>query len=121
MSESEAIQTSQQAGVTIVKLGPHFDSIYESVLSELAPLIHLAETADPPRLVIDLAYTRYTGSAFIGFVISLSTRLNSRPGGRLGLANVTPFCRMALETTRTDSLLDLFGSVDEAVSALGWQ
>ncbi len=121
MSDSDPIQMTHRAGVTIATLGPEFDSLYESLLPQLAPLLDLADSVDPPRLLIDLASTKYFGSAFIGFVISLSTRLNSRPNGRLGIANVAPFCRMALETTRSDVLLDLFDSVDEAVASLGWQ
>lgn len=121
MSESDPIQTALHDGVTVVTLGPHFDSLYESVLPELASLLDLADSVDPPKLVIDLGNTKYFGSAFIGFAISLSQRLNERPNGRLGVANVAPFCRMALETTKSDQLLDLFDSVEEAVSALGWK
>lgn len=121
MSESDPIQKTQQDGVTVVTLSSHFDSLYESMLAELAPLLNVADSIEPPRLVIDLASTQYFGSAFIGFVISLSTRLNARPGGRLALANVAPFCRMAFETTKSDLLLDLFDSVDEAVAELAWK
>lgn len=121
MSDSDPIQIAVQDGVTVATLGPHFDSLYESVLPELASLLDLAESIDPPRLVIDLGNTKYFGSAFIGFVISLSQRINARPNGRLGIANVASFCRMALEATRADLLLDLFDSVDEAVSKLGWK
>jgi hypothetical protein len=91
MSDSDPIQTSLQSGVTVATLGPHFDCLYESVLPELASLLDLANSVDPPRLVIDLGSTKFFGSAFIGFVISLSQRLNARPNGRLALANVAPF------------------------------
>lgn len=121
MSDSDAIQTTLQDGVTIATLGPYFESLYESVLPELDSLMDLADSVDPPRLLIDLGNTRYFGSAFIGFIISLSQRVNARPNGRLGVANVAPFCRMAFETTKTDQLLDLFDSVEHAVAELGWK
>jgi hypothetical protein len=121
MSDSDPIQYEVRDGATVVTLGPHFESLYESVLPELAPLLDLAERIDPARLVIDLGNAKYVGSAFIGFVISLSQRINERPNGRLGIANLTSFCLMALEATKADLLLDLFDSVDEAVSELGWR
>ena len=121
MSESDPIQTTRQDGVTVVTLGPHFDSLYESVLPELASLLDLADSVEPPRLLIDLDNTKYFGSAFIGFVISLSQRIIKRPNGRLGIANVAPFCRMALETTKSDQLLELFDDVEHAVAAMGWK
>lgn len=121
MSDCDPIQMTQRNGVTVATPGSQFGSVYEGSLPELAPLLDLAESIDPPRLVIDLATTRYIGSAFIGFVLSLSQRVNARPNGRLGLANVSPFCRMALETTKSERLLDLFESVDDAVAELGWQ
>ena len=121
MSESDPIQTTRQDGVTVVTLGPHFDSLYESVLPELSSLLHMADSVEPPRLLIDLKNIKYFGSVFIGFLISLSQRICERPNGRLGIANVSPFCRMALETTKSDQLLDLFNSVEQAVEAMSWK
>lgn len=119
MSETPPIQTDKRDGVTIITLSSHFESLYENLLPELAALLDLADSIDPPRMLLDLSATKYFGSAFIGFLISLSSRLSERTG-RFGLANVAPFCRMALETTKSNLLLELFETVDAGVTELRW-
>ncbi|NQV26800.1 MAG: STAS domain-containing protein [Rhodopirellula sp.] len=118
MADEEQILISDQYGVTVVRLGTGFASIYESDLTRLTPLRELAETAFPERIVIDLANTRYFGSAFIGFLLTIASRLKERGDGRLGLAGLVPFATMALQTTKADTILGLYDSVDEAVSSL---
>ena len=116
MTDDARFQTSVQDGVTVVRLGEEYSSLYENSLTELAELKTLSESADPPHVVLDLPHTKYFGSAFIGFLMTLSKSLAER-SGRLAVSSPTSFARMALESTKSDLLLDLFDSADEAVAA----
>ena len=118
MSDDDQISISVEQGVTVVRLGEEFASIYESDLARLERLRELADTVTPPRVVIDLSHTRYFGSSFIGFLMSTAGRLRDRGDGRLGISGVQPFATMALEATKADLLLGLFDSADDAVASL---
>lgn len=118
MSESKPFETEENRGVTVVHLPEDYSSAYESTLVDLAGLLDLASTIEPARMIIDLQHVKYIGSAFIGFLISLSSRLQERPNGRLGLSNVSPFIQMALQKTRSDMLLEMHDSLDDAVASL---
>lgn len=118
MPDDDQIDISVQYGVTVVRLGEDFASIYESDLAKLDGLRELASTATPARIVIDLAHTRYFGSAFIGFLMAMAGRLRDRGNGQLGISGVQAFATMALEATKADTILGLFDSVDDAVAAL---
>jgi len=117
MSDSQ-IDVSIDRGVSVVRLGSEFDSLYESELVKLQSVRDLADTATPPIMLIDLSNTKYFGSAFIGFLIAIANRLKERGDGRLGICGLAPFARMALEKTKSDTILGLFESDDEAVAAL---
>ena len=118
MADDDQIQVSVEQGITVVRLGTDFASIYESDLSRLSHIRELANSVTPARIVLDLANTRYFGSAFIGFLIAIASRLNERYHGRLCLTSLAPFATMALEATKADSMMSLCGSIDDAVSAL---
>ena len=118
MSGDDQIAISVENGVTVVRLGTDFASIYESDLARLDGIRELADTATPARVVIDLSQTRYFGSAFIGFLMATAGRLKDRGDGQLGISGVQSFATMALEATKADTLLGLFDSVDEAVASL---
>lgn len=118
MSGDDQIEISTQDGVTVVRLGAEFDSLYESELVHLKSVRDLADTADPPLMLLDLSNTKYFGSAFIGFLIGIANRLKERGEGRLGLCHLAPFARMALEKTKSDTVLGLYGDLDDALSAL---
>lgn len=118
MDDDNQIVISVDNGVTVVRLGTDFASIYESDLARLDGIRELADTATPARVVIDLSQTRYFGSAFIGFLMATAGRLKDRGNGQLGISGVQSFAAMALEATKADTLLGLFDSVDEAVAAL---
>ncbi|MBI1314344.1 STAS domain-containing protein [bacterium] len=118
MSESTFFTTEETRGVTIVHLPDDYTSAYESTLVDLQGIPELARKIEPPRLIIDLRHVKYIGSAFIGFLISLSTQLQSRPNGRLALSGVAPFIRMALESTRSDLLFEIHDTLEEAIESL---
>ena len=115
MADSDQIEISVDRGVTVVRLGADFDSLYESELVKLQSVRDLAETVAPAFMLIDLSNTKYFGSAFIGFLIAIANRLKERGDGRLGLCGLAPFARMALEKTKSDTILVLFDTSEEGV------
>lgn len=117
MSDGQ-IDVSIDRGVSVVRLGVEFDSLYESELVKLQSIRELAETVSPPIMLVDLSNTKYFGSAFIGFLIAIANRLKERGDGQLGLCGLAPFARMALEKTKSDTILTLFETDAEAVTAL---
>jgi anti-sigma B factor antagonist len=118
MSDADQIEVSTQDGVTVVRLGESFDSLYESELPKLAAILDLADTVTPSLMVIDLSNTKYFGSAFAGFLITVAKHLKERGNGRLCLSNLVPFARMAIEQTKVDQLIGICEDIDQAVSAL---
>ena len=117
MPQDRNFNAEKQNGVTVVRLNPDFASVYEGEVKELAGILDLTESIDPARLVLDLSGTQYFGSAFIGFLIAVSTRMHSRPGGRFAISTAGGFARVALASTKSDQLIELFDSADEAIAA----
>ena len=109
-------------GVTTIGLGPDYENLnnsQESLLDELGEiLIVTAHNAETPLVVIDLPYTMTFGSVFLGVLFRVWLRLKSRQSGRLGLCQVTPFCREVLQITHLDRIWEVFDTRDEAVRAL---
>lgn len=118
MADDDQIEISVDRSVTVVRLGADLDSLYESELVRLQSVRDLADSASPPFMLIDLSNTRYFGSAFIGFLIAIANRLKERGDGRLGLCGLAPFARMALEKTKSETILALFGTSEEGVAEL---
>ena len=115
MVDDDQIEISVDRGVTVVRLGADLDSLYESELVKLQSVRDLADSASPPFMMIDLSNTKYFGSAFIGFLIAIANRLKERGDGRLGLCGLAPFARMALEKTKSETILALFDAREEGV------
>ena len=118
MADDDQIEISVDRGVTVVRLGADLDSLYESELVRLQSVRGLADSASPPFMLIDLSNTKYFGSAFIGFLIAIANRLKERGDGRLGLCGLAPFARMALEKTKSETILALFDTSEEGVTEL---
>lgn len=117
MSQADKFAIEKRAGITVVRLDPEYASVYEGELPELAGILDLAVSVAPARLVLDLSGTQYFGSAFIGFLMAVSMRLNCRPGGRFGISGASGFAQVALATTKSDQLIENFESVGRAVAA----
>ena len=85
-----------ESGQCVVELGPEYSHLHESMLSHLTILSDLAESTDPPKLVIDMKEVKFIGSAFIGLLAEISNRLKER-GGSLSLASVNSYCQSAID------------------------
>jgi anti-anti-sigma factor len=107
------------AGVTVVTLGPEYESLEETELETLkGALLQVAEGADPPLVVLDLSQLRFFGSALIEALFRVWNHLKVRPGGRLSLCGLTSYCREVVEITHLDQLWSIFETRDEAVRSL---
>ncbi|MBW3540983.1 MAG: STAS domain-containing protein [Planctomycetes bacterium] len=119
MPESPAPKPEKQDGVTVLALGPRYESVDEHVLDEIREAtLEAARTADPPRLVIDLSHTNFFGSAFIEILFRAYNRLNERPDGRFAISGLTQYCAEIIQVTHLDRLWSVYGTREEAVAAL---
>ncbi len=113
------ITFERQNDVTILELGPAYNSLDEVALDELGSLLLTqAATITPPCLVLDLARTELIGSTFIELLVRAWKRLTER-GGVFALCNVQPFCEEVICTTHLNTLWESFPSRDQAVQSLG--
>lgn len=111
-------QVLTENGVTVVQLGPEYDSLDEGNLDDLRDfLLQLADQTDPPWLVIDLSNTNFFGSIFIEVLFRMWNRLNAR-GGCFVLSGLREFCAEVLYTSRLDKLWDFYPNSKAAVEAL---
>ena len=112
-------ETSEQNGVTIVRLGNGYDAIDEvNVEPIMELLLDVADTADPPKLVIDLSRITFFASSFLEALFRVWNRLNRRKG-RFALCGLTEYCAEVLHVSRLDTLWDLYADPESASGVLG--
>ncbi len=118
MSEARAPAVATQDGVTVIRLGPEYENLDESRLEDLrASILEVAETADPPLVVLDLSHTKFFGSAFIEVMFRAWKRLDVR-NGTFALAGLTPYCAEVVQVTHLDRLWNVYNDSENAVTAL---
>jgi anti-sigma B factor antagonist len=106
--------------VTVIALGPAFESIDETVLDSgiRQLLMNAVATADPPRVVLDLSHTTFFGSSFIEAVFQAWRTLSAKPGSGFAIAGLTSYCQEVLKITHLDTLWQLHPTREEAVRSL---
>jgi len=111
------IRLVRQDDVTIIELGPSYESLDDETLEEIGGLLLTEATvADPPRVVLDLSRTTYLGSTFIELLVRAWKRLRER-GGTLVLCGLQPYCQEVLHVSRMDTLFEILPTRDRAVAA----
>ncbi len=119
MPSSRAPEITKQNLVTVIALGPEYDSLDEHGLDDLKDvMLDVSQTADPPLVVLDLSHTKFFGSAFIEILFRTWNRLNARDGGRFAICGLTEYCKEVIEVTHLDRLWEFFDTCDEAIAAL---
>ena len=109
---------SVQDRVTIIELGPEYDSLDGHGLDDIRDaLLNIVGAADPPQIVLDMSHTKFFGSAFIEVLFKAWNRLQSR-GGQLVMSGLTPYCKEVIEITNLDKLWKVMPNSTEAVSYL---
>ena len=117
MSQSD-LEIVKQDGVTVIILGEQYDNLDEpSLRASAEELLEVAQTADPPLIVVDMGRTKFFGSAFLGTLFRLWRRLTSR-GGKMCVCSATGPCAEVLEITQVDRLWDLHEMREAAVESL---
>ena len=116
VSAPKAPTITNEQGVTVISLGADYENLNETGLEALnGMLLRTAAEAEPPLLVLDLSHLRYFGSGFIESLFRAWNVLNARPGGRLSLCGLTPYCREVVEITHLDQLWRVFETREEAI------
>jgi anti-sigma B factor antagonist len=111
-------KVTRQSDVTVVQLGPNYDSLNDEALAEFGEaLLAEATHAEPPRLVVDLSPTDYIGSSFLELLVRAWKRIKERDGV-MALCGVRPFCAEVLQVTRLSTLWAVHATPEEAVAAL---
>ncbi len=119
MASSKTPEIQVLDGVTVIQLGPDYESLDEHLLDDLRTfLLQCCETADPARVVIDLSHTTFFGSAFIEILVQIWKGLSDCEGGEFAISGLTPNCAEVLQVTHLDSLWKIFDTREEAVAAI---
>ena len=119
MPSSRAPEITKKNRVTVIALGPEYDSLDELGLDDLKDvMLDVSQTADPPLVVLDLSHTKFFGSAFIEILFRTWNRLNARDGGRFAISGLTEYCKEVIEVTHLNRLWEFFDTCDDAIAAL---
>jgi anti-sigma B factor antagonist len=117
MSQSDLEQVKQN-GITVVVLGEQYDNLDEPTLeAAAAELLEIAQSADPPLIVVDMSRTKFFGSAFLGTLFRVWRRLTKRKG-KLAMCGASGPCADVLDVTQVNRLWNLYKTRDEAVDSL---
>lgn len=112
------VQLFFEDGVHIAVLGEEYDNLdTPSIDAAAKQLLELSQTATPPLVVVDMAATKFFGSAFLGILFRMWRRLNTR-GGRLITCNASGICDQVLGVTQVDKLWPRVNSRAEAIQSL---
>ena len=117
MSNAGPLVVLKEGDVTVVVFGPEQRQLDESGLERIGrQLVEVAEAAEPPLLVLDMAVTEFFGSSFIEALFRVWKKLNPRPGAKFAISGLQPYCKEVLEVTHLDRLWPLPDSRAAAVA-----
>ncbi len=83
----------------------------------IAPVTQLIDESGA-FVVLEMGEVGYISSAGLGDLVRLTALANSQ-GSRLLLANISPFVKDVLQTTRLDRFFEVHPTVDSAVAKSG--
>lgn len=117
MSITGPLSVLKEGDVTIVVFGPDQRQLDEVGLEKIGrQLIEIAQAANPPLLVLDMAPTEFFGSSFIETLFRVWKKLNTQPGAKFAISGLQPYCKEVLEVTHLDRLWPLPATRAEAVA-----
>ncbi len=119
MIAAAAPQVAVQDGVTVVSLvGAEYENLDERLLEGIrTALLDIAQTTNPPLMVLDLSHTKFFGSAFIEILFRVANRMKNR-GGKFALSGLTKYCAEVIHITHLDSLWPVMPDTAAAVAKL---
>ena len=109
MSEFKPPQVRYESDRFQIDLGPDFSHLHENVLEHLGIISVLAQSAEPPQVVVNMKDVQFIGSAVIGHLVAASKTLQAR-GGQLWLSNVNKFCQSVISVANLNALLPTLDS-----------
>ncbi|MEX0702717.1 MAG: STAS domain-containing protein [Planctomycetales bacterium] len=119
MPSDRSVEITRAGYVTVIGLGPGYETVDESAVEELSdPILDAARSASPPWIVLDLSHTKFFGSSFIEVLFRAYNRLREKGDGRFAICGLTPYCREVVEITHLDRLWKVHSKRAEAVAAV---
>jgi anti-sigma B factor antagonist len=118
-SSSLAPQILVENGVTIIALGPEFETLDEMKLDQIRDaILAVADgTPVPAAVLIDLSHTKFFGSSFIEVLFRVWNRVN-QSGGKFAICGLNSYCREILQITHLDTVWKTFPTRLEALQWL---
>jgi anti-sigma B factor antagonist len=118
-SSSPAPLISVENGVTIIALGPEFETLDELKLDQIREaILTVAEHGQAPTaLLVDLSHTKFFGSSFIEVLFRVWNRVN-QGGGKFAICGLNSYCREVLQITHLDTVWKTFANRLEALQWL---
>lgn len=112
-------QVSVENGVTVIALGPEFETLDEMKLDQIREaILAVADRAPVPAAVlIDLSHTKFFGSSFIEVLFRVWNRVN-QSGGKFAICGLNSYCREILQITHLDTVWKTFATRQEALAWL---
>jgi anti-anti-sigma factor len=108
-------QIIKDGAVTVIALGPEYESLDEAGLDDLREAILAGvQSAEPPLVVLDLSHTKFFGSAFIEILFRAWNRVSARKGGQFCLCGLTSYCREVIDVTHLDRIWHVCETRSEA-------
>ncbi len=118
MTNSGPLSVVKEGNVTVVTFGSGQRHLSEIGLEAIqTQLIGVAETARPPRLVLDMAATEFFGSSFIEVLFKVWRELNTQSDAKFAISGLQDHCREVLEITNLYKLWPIFATRSEAIAA----
>ena len=122
MSIPGPLNVIKSGDVTIVVFGPQQRQLDEVGLDALSrQLVEIAESANPPVMILDMAITEFFGSSFIEILFRIWKKLNTKPNAKFAISGLQPYCREVLEITHLDRLWPMYATRQEALTAFAPQ
>ena len=118
MTTAAQVEVLNINGITVIRPGTDLANLFEAQLEHIAVISTLAESASPPRLIVDLQHVKVVGSAFLGRMVAANKTIAARDGGLFALCNVSTFCRSALSVSKLDTVINVQLTLDDAICAL---
>lgn len=119
MAETALTQVVKDGDTTVVVFGPKCKHIDELIVEQASREVMDAVLASgPPQVILDLSVTEFFGSSFIEVLFRAWNRLQQKPGGKMALVGLGPYCREVLEITHLDKLWPMYDTRDAALAGM---
>lgn len=110
--------TREVSGVLIVAFEATEDGATDWQTTQRDWLYKLIESHPDPRFALDLSDVNYLASSEIGFLVTLKRRIDRRQG-RVVVFGVCPYIMDLFRTMNLTRILDITGTLPEALTKLG--